>query len=446
MIDAPGGPGPYNGSVDSPENIPLREAVERGIIPCASCGAKGADVQRVGAKDHLLCATCARGGNTWIWILAGLTFAVVALVFLLLRMRTPEDHRPSPPALPEDARDPEPWMKETLRLMETKRYVDARVRIQELLEPLPKQPELNLLMGRCLMSLRYYDGAIPYLMTAYNAGGAFRDEAGLRLGLSFKTIGHAREALPFLEKPSGADGNVRCELAEVYLDLERYEDALKSLPDGSDRGSLWARHRALVYLGRREEAQKLLEGREDDEVASLRAGLLREDGDFDGARKIIQAQLEKAQPHGSLWNQLRRSERSLAVESGELSRLETVASEFAGDKDVHLQAEAAYTRALGALLLGQREAAKSAAWEFLAKCDKEFSPLRLERMMMRHLAGELRDADLEIESKLLSRFHANDLLWYLAVAGCDRARAEAALAATPGHNYPYHAIQRLLKK
>ena len=446
IIDAPGGPGPYNGSVDSPENIPLQEAVDRGIIPCVSCGAKGADVQRVGAKDHLLCAKCARGGTTWIWILAGLTFAVVALVFLLLRMRTPEDHRPPPSSLPANARDPEPWMKETLRLMEMKRYADARVRIQELLEPLPQQPELNLLMGRCLMSLRYYDGAIPYLMTAYNAGGAFRDEAGLRLGLSFKTIGHAREALPFLEKPWGGDGNVRGELAEVYLDLERYEDALKSLPDASDHGSLWARHRALVYLGRREEAQKLLEGLDDDEVASLRAGLLREDGDFDGARKIIQAQLEKAQPHGSLWNQLCRSERSLAIESGDLAGLDTVAAEFSDDKDLHLQAEAAYTHALSALLHGQREPAKAAAWEFLAKCDKEFSPLRLERMMMRHLVGELKDADLDAESKVLSRFHANDLLWYLAVVTGDRALAEAALASTPGHNYPYHAIQRLLKK
>jgi len=416
------------------------------MIPCSSCGKKGAGLRKIGDKDHFLCAKCARGGNAWAWVLAGLTFAVVALVFLLLRMRTPEDHQPPAVPIPAAARDPEPWMKETLRLMEMKRYADARIRIQELLEPLPKQPELNLLMGRCLMSLRYYDGAIPYLMTAYNAGGAFRDEAGLRLGLSFKTIGHAREALPFLEQPSGGDGNVRGELAEVYLDLERYEDALKSLPDASDRGALWARHRALVYLGRREEAQKLLEGREDDEVASLRAGLLREDGDFDGARKIIGAQLEKAQPHGALWNQLRRSERSLAIESGELSRLDAVAADFADDKNGQIQAEAAYTRALGALLLGRREAAKAAAWEFLAKCDKELSPLRLERMMMRHLVGELKDADLEVEAKLLSRFHANDLLWYLAVAGGDRGRAEAALAATPGHNYPYHAIQRLLKK
>ena len=444
MIDAGRGPDPYNAPVDSPEHIPLQEAVERGILPCASCGSKGAEVRKVGGKEQLLCAKCGRGGKLWAWVLAGLTFAVVGLALLLLRVRTSEDRRPPP--LPEHARDPEPWMKETLRLMDMKRYTDARVRIQELLEPLPKQPELNLLMGRCLMSLRYFDSAIPHLMTAYDAGGAFRDEAGLRLGLVYKTIGHAHEALPYLEQPSGGDIYVRGELAEVYLDLERYEDALKALPEASDRGSLWARHRALVYMGKREEALKLLAGRDDDEVASMRAGQLREEGDFDGARKIIRAQLEKVEPHTSLWTQLRRSERSLAIESGDLPSVDAVAADFAGEKELLLQAEAAFTRALSALMLGRRESAKTAAWEFLAKCDREFSPLRLERMMMRHLAGELKNDDLEAEAKLLSRFHANDLLWYLALVTGDPARAEAALASTPGHNYPYHAIQRLLKR
>jgi tetratricopeptide (TPR) repeat protein len=430
--------------VDSPENIPLQEAVERGLIPCASCGAKGADVRKVGNRDQFLCAKCARGGSAWILVLGGLAFAIVALVVLLLRMRDSHEHRKPP--LPEQARDPEPWMKETLRLMDMKRYAEARLRIQELLDPLPKQPELNLLMGRCLMSLRFYDGAIPYLMTAYNSAGAGRGEAGLRLGLVLKTIGHAREALPFLEETSGSDSSLRGELAEVYLDLERYEDALKVLPEASDRGSLWARHRALAYMGKREEAAKLLEGRDDDETAALRAGQLREDGDFEGARKIIVAQEAKAEPHTPIWTQLRRSDRSLAIESGDLSRLEAIAADLAGEKEPQIQAEAAFTRALGALLLGRRESAKTAAWEFLAKCDKEFSPLRLELLMMRHLVGDLKDADLEAEAKLLSRFHANDLLWYLALASGDRARAQEALASTPGHNYPYHAIQRLLKK
>lgn len=434
--------------MDSPENIPLREAVDRGLIPCASCGAKGADVRKVGAKDHFLCRKCARGGSAWTWVLAGLTFAVVALVVLLLRMRTGEEGPPMPPGLPpipKEARDPEPWMKETLRLMELKRYGDARVRIQELLEPLPKQPELNLLMGRCLMAQRAYDAALPYLKIAYEAGPPFRDEAGLRLGLTYKTIGHSREALRYLEKPAGGDGVVRGELAEVYLDLERYDDALQALPDPTDRGALWARHRALVYLGKGDEALKLLDGRDEDEVATLRAGQLREAGDFEAARRILDARAAKVQPGSAAWHRLRRSELSFAIESADAARLDAVMALLAADKDPQIQGEAVFARALGHLMAGRRDAAVSAAWEFLAKTDKEFSPLRLERMMMRHLVGELKDADLDAEVQRLSRFHANDLLWYLALSGGGRSRAEQALASTPGHNYPYHSIRRLLK-
>jgi len=430
--------------VDSPENIPLKEAVERGIIPCASCGAKGADVQRVGAKDHLLCAKCARGGNTWIWILAGLTFAVVALVFLLLRMRTPEDHQPPPPPLPANARDPEPWMKETDKLIKQGRFREARERTQDLLDKLPQEPILNLTMGRCLMNLGETDAAIPYLLIA--AKSDLKAKAEIMLGMAYKRIGHAAQALQLLEQPFTAEASLQGELAEVYLDLERYEDALRLLPNADSRGALWSRHRALVYMGKPDEALKLLEGRDEDEVASLRASQLRESGDFAGAQKIIDAQGAKATPGGPVWFQLRRSERQLAIESGDLARLEAVAAAFDADKDRQTQAEGAYARAIGNLLAGRRDQAKTAAWEFLEKYGREASTLRLERMMMRHLVGELKDADLEAETKVLSRFHANDLLWYLAVAGGDRARAEAALAATPGHNYPYHAIQRLLKK
>jgi thioredoxin-like negative regulator of GroEL len=432
--------------VDSKDPIPLNEAIDRGLMPCASCGRTGATLRKAGKGDALLCAPCAAKGGTWTWVLAGLTFAVVALVILLLQLRThPAADGPPTPPLPPHARDPEPWMKETLRLMEMKRYADARVRIAELLEPLPKQPELNLLMGRCLMSLRAYDAALPYLKVAYDAGGAFRDEGGLRLGLCYKTIGHAAQALPYLEPPSGGETSVRGELAEVYLDLERYDDALKLLPEPSGSGALWGRHRALVYQGQGDAARKLLEGRPDAEVATLRAGQLREDGDFAGARKILDAYLAALPPGSPDWPRAQRSLLSLAVESGDLPGIAAVASALAADKDPQVQGEAAFARALGHLLAGRREQAKAAAWEFLAKTDKDFSPNRLERMMMRHLAGELKTADLEAEAKLVSRFHANDLLWYLALESGDRARAEQALAATPGHNYPYHSIRRLLK-
>jgi tetratricopeptide (TPR) repeat protein len=423
------------------ENIPLNEAVARGIIPCSVCGASGAEVRKIGTKNHFLCPRCARRSRLWTLGITGLTILIVALGGFWLWRRHPAE---VPSGLPPGVKappDPEPWMKETLRLMQMKRFQDARVRIAELLEPLPKQPELNILMGRCLMSLRAYDAALPYLTIAYEAGPPFRDEAGLRLGLCYKTIGRAAQALKYLE---GGDKRAGGELAEVYLDLERYDDALRLLKDPDDSGTLWARHRALVYLGRAEEAKKLLEGRDEKEVGTLRAGQLREEGDFQGARKILESL--KPEPGSPAWHRVQRGLLSLSIESGNLGPLEAVIDEFMIDPDPQIQGEAIFAVAIAALLRGEKERARTQAWKFLAKTDKEFSPLRLERMMMRHLVGEQKDADLEAEAKLLSRFHANDLLWYLALATGDRAWAEKAAASTPGHNYPYHSIQRLLKK
>jgi tetratricopeptide (TPR) repeat protein len=433
--------------VDSPENIPLQEAVDRGLIPCASCGAKGAEVRRAGGKDHFLCSKCARGGSTWVWILAGLTFAVVALVVLLLRMRTSDgDHTlPPPPPGGAAARDPEPWAKETERLLKQGRFREARERTQELIDKMPKEPVLNLTMGRCLMNLGETDAAIPYLQVA--AKSEFKGGAEIMLGMAYKKIGHAAQALPYLEKPFTEEPSLHGELADVYIELERYADALKLLPENpTTPGALWSRHRALLYSGKPDEATRLLEGRDEDEAANLRISQLREAGDFEGARKILAAQIAKLSPGSAVGLQLRRSERQLAIESGDLARLEAVAASFDADPDRLTQAEGAWARAIAHLSAGRREAAKGAAWEFLEKYGRVLSTLRLERMMMRHLVGELKDADLEDEAKQLSRFQANDLLWYLALATGDRARAEAALAATPGHNYPYHAIRRLLPK
>jgi len=432
--------------VDAPENIPLKEAVDRGLIPCASCGARGAGVRKVGDKDYLLCEKCARGGGAWIWVLAGLTFAVVALVVLLLRMRSPDVHTPDEalPPPPSRATEVEPWVKESDKLLKQGRFRELRERTQELLDKMPEQGFLNMTMGRCLMNLGANDEAIPYLLVALKS--EHKANASLFLGMAYKKIGHAVQALPLLEKQFGADPAGHGELAELYIDLERYDDALRLLTDLSDRAGLWARHRALVYSGKADEAAKLLEGRDPDEVASLRAGQLREEGDFAGAQKIIDAQTAKVPAGSPVWFQLRRSERQLAIEAGDLPRLDAVAASFDADKDRQTQAEGACARAIGHLLAGRLEPAKAAGWEFLAKYGKEASTLRNERMMMRHLVGELKAADLEAEAKLLSRFHANDLLWYLALVTGDRPRAEQALAATPGHNFPYHAIQRLLKK
>jgi tetratricopeptide (TPR) repeat protein len=397
------------------ENIPLNEAVARGIIPCSVCGASGADVRKVGDKNHFLCPRCARRGRIWTVLLVALTVTIVAVGGYVLHRRgnPPSDPGPGPGPLPKDAMT-EDASRDIVALMDTKRWAEARARIQGYLDPMPKHAGLNLLMGNCLMGLKAYDLAVPYLKIAYDAGPPTKDQAALWLGLALKTIGYSAEALKYVEPVTELNRGRRDDLAEVYLDLERYEDALKILSEEA----LWGRHRALVYLGRGEEAKKLI----GDRDPFMLAGQLREEGDFAGAARVL------ATTSG---DRRKRAEMSLAVESGDLSKLD--------DDDP-------FFKAIGALLAGQKDKAKAAAWEFLAKTDKEFAPLRLERMMMRHLVGELKDADLEAEVRPLSRFHANDVLFYLALATGDRAWAEKAAASTPGHNYPYHAIQRLLKK
>jgi hypothetical protein len=179
-------------------------------------------------------------------------------------------------------------------------------------------------------------------------------------------------------------------------------------------------------MGKGDEAKKLI----GDRDPVMLAGQLREEGDFAGAAKALES---------ATGPRAKKAELSLAIESGDLAKIEPIAAGLSPE-------DGAFARALGHLLAGRRDKAMTAAFEFLYKTDREFSPLRLERMMMRHLAGELKDADLESEAKLLSRFHANDLLWYLALATGDRAWAEKAAASTPGHNYPCHSIQRLLKR
>jgi hypothetical protein len=409
--------------VDSPEQIPLEEAVARGIIPCSLCGAKGADVRKVGERNHFLCARCAGRGRAWTWVLVGFTVVIVGLGgSLLFHGKKVED----PVAKGARGQDPEPWMKETLRLMEMKRYADARARIQELLEPLPKKPELNFLLGKCLRELKFYEASIPPLRVAYEAGPPYHEQAALYLALSLKSIGRCAEALKYYELPTELNKELPLARAEVLLELERYDEALKLLPESGDPSILWARHRALLYMGKADEARALAEARDP----FLLAGQLREEGDFAGAARILEA---------NPGPRARKAELILAVESGDVAKVLAIAAELTTE-------DAPFFRAIGQLMAGRKDAAVAAAWEFLAKTDKEYSPLRLERMMMRHLVGELKDADLEAEAKLQTRFQANDLYWYLALASGDRAWAERALASTPGHNYPYHSIQRFLKK
>jgi lipopolysaccharide biosynthesis regulator YciM len=336
-------------------------------------------------------------------------------------------------------------MEETLQLMRLGRYREARDRIHGMLDPLPKNPAFNLLIGQCLMRLRFAEAAIPHFKTAIENDPEAGETVSIWLGLAYHDIGREAQALPYLEMPcpdAAMDDLRRKSLAECTLNLERYEDALKILPTDS----LWSRHRALLYQGKGAEALKFLEAHDEMETSPMRALQLREEGDFEGARKTIETALSKSEPHSAPWRRLKRSELALSLEAGDLARLETIAKELAVEPDMNVQGEALHFGAMGHLLAGRKEAARAAAWEFLAKIDKEYSPLRLERMMLRHLVGELQESDLEAEAKLVSRFHANDLYWHLAVATGDRAWAEKALQATPGHNYPYHSIQRILRK
>ena len=65
---------------------------------------------------------------------------------------------------------------------------------------------------------------------------------------------------------------------------------------------------------------------------------------------------------------------------------------------------------------------------------------------MQHLIGKASTAELEAEAKRVSRVRANDLYWFLAVASGERVWAEKGLEATPGRNFPYHALRRLAGK
>src|SRR4051812_37619705 len=82
--------------VESPEPIPLNEAVARGIIPCGMCGAKGADVRKVGTRNHFLCAACSHRGRLWTWSLVACTLAIAGLGGYLL-LRGPANHPVAPP-------------------------------------------------------------------------------------------------------------------------------------------------------------------------------------------------------------------------------------------------------------------------------------------------------------------------------------------------------------
>jgi tetratricopeptide (TPR) repeat protein len=302
--------------------------------------------------------------------------------------------------------------------------------------------------------MSYFEASIPHWALVAERDPLARELARLELGVAYNRMGRPREAVRYLDKPFEAallEKRRQLALAESYLDLELYEDALKTVESWPAIGrAVWVRHRALSYLGRPEEARKVVGEMEgEDEGArllqsTLRASLAREGGDFEAARGLLEEALRQVEPGGASWARLKRSEIALSIEAGDRARLEAVAGELSKHAGEYVTGVAPWGRAMGRLLAGEREGAAAAAREFLERTDPEFTPLRMERLMMLRMVGELKDEALEAEIRELPRAWQNDLLYYLALARGDRSLAERALEATPGHNFPYHAIRRLL--
>ncbi len=344
--------------------------------------------------------------------------------------------------------------EEAVKGMGEGKYPVARQRLLEALRRAPEVPDLHFLMGRCLRAMGYFEASIPHWAWVVERHPAGREPALLELGLALNRMGRAREAVRYLEKSfevAPLEQQRQLILAECYLELELYEDALKAVEGWPAAGrAVWVRHRALSYLGRPEEARKVVADMQEEDPgarqfkATLQASLAREEGDFDAARRSLEEALRPLEPGGADWARLRRSEIALCIETGDGARLEAVSDELSKHAEGHVAGVALWGRAMARLLAGDREGAAAAAREFLERTDREFTPLRMERLMMLHLAGELKDEILEAEIRELPRSWQNDLLYYLSLARGDRSLAERALQATSGHNFPYHAIRRLL--
>ncbi len=438
--------GAATGIIIAVEKIPLDEAAGRGLIPCSVCGAPGAAVREAGGKKHFLCPGCAARGRRWAWPAVALAAAALLGGAWLLSSRREE----APPGPSENL------VREVKVLAGEGKAGEARERLREALRLAPEDPGLHLLMGRCLRQMSRFEASIPHWKAAFERLPEAREESGLELGTAHFRMGRAKEAFGFLEKPFETpvlDHARRMALAECCLELELYEDALKTLEGWPPhRGVLWIRHRALSFLGRADEARKAIEALEgqtpEDRLtrAILGASLSREEGDFAAAGKALEAALGQVDRGSPDWARLKRSEIALRIEGGETEALAALTDELAGSSEGHAAGVALWGRAIGRLLAGKRDEAAAAAREFLSRTDPEFTPLRMERLMMLHLAGQLKEEALEEEVRALSRTWQNDLLYYMALSrGGDRALAERALRATPGRNFPYHAIRRLLK-
>jgi tetratricopeptide (TPR) repeat protein len=447
--------------VGEPDKIPLKDAVERDLIPCSACGATGASVQQVEGKKHFLCYPCSvlarrrRGAALGL-----LVVALAAAAFLAVRIGSRPAGGPGEPP-PEVARELERLRKaadEADGLMRQGRLKEAREFLTNEVRQTPGIPILNQLLGRCLDRLGYSEAGIP-LWHALTQDPRTAPEGIVLLGKAYVQLGHASEALKYLEKPlpdPGLEEGRRLHLLECLLDLERFEDVVRDTPEKPPTMDLVRlRFRALSHLGRKEEAEKLLAGLDADarsnpalrgRLAQLRTIERREAGDFPAALKIAADVLPGLDGGSSEAVMLRRSLLAVHFEAGDFERLEADARALADSPSPQVLGEAVWYRALGRLATGRKDEAKAIAKEALDKCDRELAILRPRLIMLTHLAGQRKDEDVEREAKAVHRFYANEYYYYLALATGDRKWAERAAEATPGRDFPHHSIQRLLLK
>lgn len=412
--------------MESPEPIPLEEALARGLIACSACGFKGPGVRREG--DGFACGSCAAGKGGWRRVL------VVAGVAALLLGGAAWMLRPAPP--PQTGADP--FIVDVDFMIREGRFAEARDKLTARIASTPEDPGLRLYLGHSLFNLGHVEDALGEFRTALKMDPEGAAMAEVWSGICLQKLGYASESLPVLQKPVPVqvlDERRRLSLAEALLDLERYDDALALLPPKArDPRSVFNRHRALRYGGKRAEAEALLASMAASEAWTFRLTELREEGDFDAARKVIASRKPAAPAEAG---RLARAELTLAVESGELARIEPIAAEHSAT------AEVIWFRAVGALLGGRRPEAERAAADFLARADPKLVLLRQNRLQMQLLAGQAKVGDLEAEAKRLPRFQSADVYFFLALATGDKAWALKGLEVSPGHNFPYHALKRL---